>query len=661
MPTPARAQRLARRYDQTALKRGKTISAAALGAVVTSLIPATAADAGVDRQIRALQRSSCPVKYEALHQRTYPADTQKRAMRAKFAVTDRKFRVNLRPPISWGENKLGSKSYKAKLHAMGWLDVLFFIYNASDRYSPRQKRDALALARDLVLDFIESNPLGGDRVANKAWLNKVTGDRVGYFSYLTRAAECERLLNREQRGELVGSLGVHGRHLERSSVYSPSNHGLSVDLGLGLLARYAPFLPGAARWDALSQKRFRLTLLRRLQTAEGVWEEHSPEYQLLVTKVLDVFVRATNPEDNLLHRLLARMRFAATAFVMPDGTLPQFGDTPRSPVKKTLQADAEASGLDALLRFIGSGRAEGTSLADSLPTALAALIGRNRGLVAFPRSGYAIVKQPSTQSFLAVASAFHNLSHKHADELSFELFDRGYRIVSDSGFYNKDQNRFWKHQRSAQAHSTLTVDRRNFRLRRNRAYGSGIQATGQGVTGWYGIQAQNPLVRRQGVTHERLFLYKPSQALIVVDRVQSPKKHLYERRFQLGPELGIRKSGPSVLLGARGFEGELYNAIGTSASDRRMVKGDNETLEGFTFPGFRQKDRRWTVNYRTRERDAVHVTTFSLDPANPVRAELPPGGDGSAVDLYSGASRTSRLTTTGASSGNLTVLETPGL
>ena len=87
-------------------------------------------------------------------------------------------------------------------------------------------------------------------------------------------------------------------------MYSPSNHGLSVDLGLGLLARYAPFMPGASRWDALSQRRFRLTLLRRLQTTEGVWQEHSPEYQILVTKVLDTFVRATDPEDRLLVTLL---------------------------------------------------------------------------------------------------------------------------------------------------------------------------------------------------------------------------------------------------------------------------------------------------------------------------------------------------------------------
>ena len=70
----------------------------------------------------------------------------------------------------------------------------------------------------------------------------------------------------------------------------------------------------------------------------------------------------------------------------------------------------------------------------------------------------------------------------------------------------------------------------------------------------------------------------------MVDRVSSPKKHLYERRFQLGPEIGIRKSGQSVLLGARGFEGELYNATGTKASARRMVKGDNADPRGLHVP-----------------------------------------------------------------------------
>jgi hypothetical protein len=55
----------------------------------------------------------------------------------------------------------------------------------------------------------------------------------------------------------------------------------------------------------------------------------------------------------------------------------------------------------------------------------------------------------------------------------------------------------------------------------------------------------------------------------------------------------------------------------------------------------------------------VHVTTISLDPANPVRAELPAGGDGTAVDLYRDGRRISRLSAPRTTPGALTVLETP--
>ncbi|MEA2348649.1 MAG: hypothetical protein QOG62_2436 [Thermoleophilaceae bacterium] len=621
-------------------------------------VPASAL-AGIDREVRGLQRSACPVTYEALHQRTYNLRTEKRAMRWRFAVTDRKFRVNLRPPISWGHNELGSKSYKAKLHALGYLDVLFYIYGNSPDFSRPAKIRALQNARDIVLDFIKSNPVHGDRVANKAWINKVTGDRVGYVAYLTRAAECEHLLNREQRTMLIASLGVHGRHLERGRVYSPSNHGLSVDLGLGLLARYAPFIAGADRWDALSQRRFRLTLLHRLQTTEGVWEEHSPEYQILVTKVLDTFVRATDPEDRLLVTLLGRMRRAAAAFVMPDGTFPQFGDTERQPVKEDLREASMENNVEALIKYVGSGQALTDGVQGQLPESVAGLLGVSQGLISFPKSGYAIVKEPSTSSYLAVESAFHNLSHKHADELSFELFDHGYRVVSDTGLYNKDQNRFYTFQRSAQAHSTLTVDDQDFRLKRKDAYGSGIEATGTGVAGWYGIRASNPLVKRQGVTHQRTFLYKPGEALVVIDRVGADKPHQYDRRFQLGPDLSIKKVGGALAFSAGAFHGELYNAPGTRGSRTRTVRGNPKTLEGFTFPSFRKKDPRWTVDFQTRERNAIHVTTFSLDSAHPVRAELPSGGDGSSVDLYTNGHRTSTLTTLPVGSGAMTVVQTP--
>lgn len=616
------------------------IIGAALGATVAA--PTSVAHAGIAGQARALERASCALDYDAVHERPYNRAEQRRAMRGRFGVTDKNVRVKLDPPIDWSSDPINSKSFRGKLHALGYLDVLFYIYSASDRYDPSEKRQALRMARDIALDFVESNPLGGDGVDRKAWTNKVTADRAGYLAYVTRAAQCEGMLEDDTRRELLRSLGVHGRHIAHQRIYTPSNHGLFVDLGLGLLARYVPFIPGADHWDRLSQRRFRNTLLKRIDPAEGFWQEHSPGYQIIVLSALSTFVEATDPEDPLLAQLLDRMKAAAATFVMPDGTLPQFGDTPRQLAPRPTRDRAGEDDVPSLVRYVGSGEAERAGAA-GLPGSLQGLLGANHGLTVFPKTGYAVAKETRTNSFLAVASSFHNLSHKHSDELSFELFEKGHRIVSDSGLYNKDDNRYREFQRSPEAHSTLIVDREGVKLTRNRAYGSGIVATGSGA-GWHGILARNPLVRRQGVEHERLFLYQPGRALVVVDRVGARRRHLYERRFQLGPEIRVSPRDGAFGLSASGLSGELYDAAGTKPSKRSVVRGDTTTLEGFTFPRFRTRQKRTVVNYRSHERGAIHVTTFSLDPTRPVRAELPTGGSGDTVVLTSGGRPISRVT-----------------
>ena len=119
-------------------------------------------------------------------------------------------------------------------------------------------------------------------------------------------------------------------------------------------------------------------------------------------------------------------------FTMPDGNKPQFGDT-----------ELRLSRYEAAL-----------AAAD------------DDGLQVYPRGGFAIVKDRATNSYFAITSVFHSykekgypgVSHKHADDLSFELYERGQRIVSDTGVFNKDEGHFRDFGRSAQAHSVLTVD-----------------------------------------------------------------------------------------------------------------------------------------------------------------------------------------------------------
>ncbi len=594
------------------------------------MLMAPAAEAAGAREVDALMAAPCPVPYEAVSRRVWSARDQANAMRGRYVVLSASKPVKIRPPADWSFDPIDSRRFRSEYFALNYLDTLFYIYSVSDLYDRAAKVRALERARALALDFIRQNPFGGRGVDERAWGNKTAGDRVGYLGYLTRALACEGMLRGSQARVLLDSLAFHGKFLSRPTVYSPSNHGLFIDLGLGLLARYAPFLTNAKRWDLLSQNRFRETLLRRVFPSEGIWLEHSPSYQFLILSTLDVFVRATRPEDPLLESLLARMRAAGSAFVMPDGRIPQFGDSYLD------FAPASASpepGLDALMEPL-----------------------RTDGLTVFPRSGYAMVRNAASSSYLAIASSFHNRSHKHADDLSFELFEDGQRIVNDTGLYEKDTGRYTDFQRSSQAHSTLTVDGRSFG-QKDPPYGSGLIATGGGVSSWFGVLAKNPRTERQGVVHERLFLYRPTDALIVVDRITTRKRHDYDRRFQLGPNLTVTPREGALGLAAPGFSGEISDDTSLSGSRSRRVRGNRRTLEGFNFPFFRTREPRWTIDFQSSGRSSVHATTISLDGSDVVRAKVPEGGDGRSVILYRDG-RPPMKVSTQVSGGSLSVSET---
>ena len=214
------------------------------------------------------------------------------------------------------------------------------------------------------------------------------------------------------------------------------------------------------------------------------------------------------------------MKRAAAWFVEPDDEMTQFGDS-----------------------YLFRVPPWGLRIADRL-----------RGLEAFPRAGFAFVRAPGRDEagdgYLGVASDFHNTTHKHADELSFELYDHGHRIVSDTGLYHKDPGRIRDFVLSARAHSVLTVDRQGFPiLDPSKAYGSGLVGTGRG-DGWFAIEGTNPLLRDQGVRHTRLFLYRPGEALVVVDdvelgllaRVHPPLPARPRRRHQRSRPLGHRSA-----------------------------------------------------------------------------------------------------------------------
>jgi hypothetical protein len=498
-----------------------------------------------------------------------------RAKRGVYSVFHTPTRLD--PPVDWAQDPLGAHRFRQNLHKLRYLTPLLSAYELDGDTA------ALRQAIELALDWVRANPLGGENVPIEAWTDKVVGDRVPILGFTTRAAACEDLLDREGGRDLLGSLRDHGRFLADAENYVPDNHGLYADAGLFLLSDYLPFLDRAPEWRELAVDRFEQTLTDTL--AEGIWLEHSTAYEFFVLDVVEDF--AALADDRRLDALVRRMRAAAAWLVMPDGEMTQFGSSNLEPVPRW-----------ALERA-----------------------GELEGMRVFDDAGFAIVRSRGDGGvgYLAVGAGFHNLVHKQADDLGFELYDRDRRLVTDTGLYHKDPGPERDFVLSAAAHSVLAVDGQTFPVADEaNAYGSGIVAGGEGG-GWFAIAGRNPLVESQGVRHKRLFLYRPGAALVVVDRVKADGPHTYSRYFQLGPDVEIEPRGArAVALRAGGLDGRLVDAAAGVPLTRSEVRARDDPLAGWTSPDFRELVPRWTIQLDSEADDVTHAATIALEPGAPI-------------------------------------------
>jgi len=479
----------------------------------------------------------------------------------------------LRVPIDWTIDPLGSHRYRQNLQKLRFTGPLVTSYATTGNTDDLQR--ALAVG----LDWVRHNPRGESETLPEAWSDKVVGDRVPYLGYLVRAGACEGLLSPSDRRLLLRSIDEHGTALASKEFFVPDNHGLFVQIGLLRLVDMFPFIDQADRWRALARKRFEATLRGRL--SEGVWLEHSSAYQLLAIRAVEDFLGAYGTDDEL-SGLLEEMRASAGWFVKPNGELTQFGDSDLGPVP-AWALEEEQDGLKA---FFGAG-------------------------FAFVRAA----GETGDTGYLAVTDGFHNVTHKHADELSFELFDHGTTVVDDTGLYDKDPGPIRDFVVSDRAHSVLTVDGQDFPIDDPEfAYGSGLLAAGEG-DGWYGIEGENPLLEPQGVRHRRLFLYRPGTALIIVDEVRSDALHTYTRYLQFHPHVDVRAGGPqgSLDLVAAALSCRAHDLRIATPTLRSKVRGQEEPLQGWTSPRFRAFRPRWTVAYSDQATTETHAISLSLD------------------------------------------------
>jgi hypothetical protein len=585
--------RLKTRVESRSLPLGFVV--AFLGLVLGWPSSAASAKPAGPAALEYLRAPGCPVAYRTEKAAVYSLEEQRRALNWRLKVHNQV--LEMKPPIDWTRNPYTSRAFEARLADLVFLDQLLYIYVESQDYPREKKRRALRMALQIALHWRRAEEQG--KVNRETWTDRPAARRATFVAFVSRAAACEGMLDKRQAKLLLASVREHGRWLRNPAHYKPTNHGLSMDLALAALGRYLPQDRKLARAAERGERRYKRTFYGSFNEAEGVWLEHSMGYYDYAINLVDDYLRTVDPTDPELRAARGGLVTSLAWLTLPDERMAQFGDTSLDrPQDEVVKEAATQSGLWVA-----------------------------------PTSGYAVVKDPPTRGWLGIASAYHSGVHKHSDELSFELFEAGERLVSDTGQFHKDRDQYFEFQRSQEAHSTFVVDK-PFDVESTQPYGSGILAWGSG-DGWHAIWAENPAVaERYGVSHSRLFLYRPGFGLIVADRAVTGGAHTYKRYFQLGTKVRATAEGELLELSAPGgFRGALssFSSVGEGKLD--TVEGQRDPLAGWYYPRFREERPRTTALWKTEGQNVDHLATFSLA-GRDLRASLAtPLGDDTTVLL----------------------------
>jgi uncharacterized heparinase superfamily protein len=211
--------------------------------------------------------------------------------------------AELEPPIDWRQDPHGSRSWRYELHTLTWLK------EALARHAAARDAEALAVARDVVLDWVRAHRGaeggGGAEQSEFAWYDMAVGLRAPYLACVLRACLAEEMLEDEDAELLLEAAERHGAELTDGRGYAAdNNHGLFQDEGLYLLARLLPTLPAAPAWRELAATRLEATLAATVEPGEGAHLEHSAAYQLAIAEL----VARLAPQLPGLAPLLDRLR-----------------------------------------------------------------------------------------------------------------------------------------------------------------------------------------------------------------------------------------------------------------------------------------------------------------------------------------------------------------
>ena len=466
-------------------------------------------------------------------------------------------------PLDWTANPFNEGNWQFQLHAWRMMDPIIAAY-FEDRDS-RRLEAAFKFIEDWNAFHVEQ-----EKEAQYSWYDMAVGIRALRLAFFMDAVRSGVFEADQARVTILENLSSsHIEFLKDWKNLGNGNHGLFQAAGLALLCECAPHLPESEGGIERAQAIFDHVMADQF-TSQGVHTENSPGYHFFainVTKKIPVLKRLNS------EAWFREAENVSPWLTLPDRSLVPVGDTEGS--EKGMETDPSAV----------------ASLAD----------GRTFAVGPYNQSGYGIVRSlPSAgsgQSMLFVQGMAHNLIHKHADDLSFILYEFDMPIFVEAGKYGYKSDKWRKYAQSAAAHNTIGLAKKHFNGLAIETGGSHIGPTkliGDAFVTWGAYR------RPKLFDHERIFRYVPGISLDIEDSVANRTNDRIVSSLHLHPSLAPQMNGSGFTVDLPNGKTMVVSFLGEG--DLTAHRGEDDPVLGW-----------YSASY------------LRMEPLSTIRATCPPG------------------------------------
>ncbi len=423
-------------------------------------------------------------------------------------------------PIDWDTDPFDDRNWRFQLHAWRLIDPYLRAYHRN------KDKAELDKAVEIIADWYDFH-IDQKQTSGMQWYDMSTGLRAMKLAWLWgEIGDNNTDINENDQAKIKRLMEIHIEKLLDQELLSTGNHGYFQLVGLRLLCNNKDFSTSCKNEEEYNDRNI-MVLLKNQFTAQGIHRENAPYYHHFALNTLNK-LNVEALYGSQIAETVQQANKLTPWMLHPDKSFARIGDSEGKLNLKTQISDKPQTINDSEV-----------------------LIGD------FIDSGYFILRTPmdtpvekATQLFISGTSNLEYDGHKHADELSFELFHKGKLVILDSGKYSYNDNPHRKYVLSAQAHNTLSLE--NIRVSRRDVEGSGSKLSS--YKNDENIITVNGSVTRPGLfTQKRTFKISPFDKIIISDTFTShvpwteklknfSLDTVFTSNLHLHPELKVNKS-----------------------------------------------------------------------------------------------------------------------